>query len=53
MTMGFSVDTLTAWTLSLTRLQPDTSIDVNTLRSVAETAEWLLNRWYRPMLGKR
>jgi len=50
--MGFTVDTLTVWTLNLASVYPEKE-DQDVLRAVAETAEWLLNRWYRPMLGKR
>jgi hypothetical protein len=50
--MGFSADTLSVWTLNLASLYPDHS-DQEALRVVAETAEWLLNRWHRPLLGRR
>jgi hypothetical protein len=50
--MGFTPDSLTAWTLNLTSVYPQKA-DQDALRMVAESAEWLLNRWYRPMLGRR
>ncbi len=50
--IGFSPDSLTAWTLNLASVYPKKE-DQDALRMVAESAEWLLNRWYRPMLGRR
>jgi hypothetical protein len=50
---GFGPDTLVVWTMDLTRLLGS---DVNSdeiTREVAEAAEWLLNRWQRPSLGRR
>jgi hypothetical protein len=50
--MGFSADTLSVWTLNLSAAYPGKS-NTDALRAVAETAEWLLNRWHRPLLGRR
>lgn len=50
--MGFNPDSLTVWTLNLSSVYPKKE-DQDALRMIAESAEWLLNRWYRPMLGRR
>lgn len=52
LSMGFTPDTLTVWTLNLAPMYPDKE-DQEALRTVAEACEWLLNRWHRPILGKR
>lgn len=49
---GFSPDGLEAWTLSISEWVPD-QVSMADLRVLAEGAEWLLNRWYRPLHGKR
>jgi len=49
---GFSVDDLEVWALDLrVLLGPD--ISTPDLRRFAEAAEWLINRWSRPSLGKK
>lgn len=52
---GFSLDALEVWIFDLEnyfgkKCDPDNLRD---LRDLAETAEWLLNRWHRPLVGKR
>lgn len=49
---GFMLDDLRVYTL---RLESFTSSELSTslLRSTAEAAEWLLNRWHKPLLGRR
>lgn len=48
---GFNEDTVVVWTLNLGSLFQ--GVERDDLRAVAETAEWLLNRWHKPLLGKR
>jgi hypothetical protein len=50
--MGFTPDTLSVWTLELSSLCDD-STDAEILRKIAEAAEWFLNRWHRPLAGRR
>ncbi|MEO1268522.1 MAG: hypothetical protein AAFX99_10520 [Myxococcota bacterium] len=50
--MGFTVDTLEVWVLDIERLL-DGEHDKAKLRTLVEAAEWLLNRWHRPLLGRR
>lgn len=49
---GFTPDTLEVWTLDLESAFEDAT-DPEGLRDLAEAAEWLLNRWSRPLFGKR
>lgn len=51
-TLGFTPDNLIVWTLRLDSFS-ETTLDQDALRTVAEAAEWLLNRWHRPVLGRR
>lgn len=48
---GFNEDTVIVWTLNLDSLFQ--GVERNDLRAVAETAEWLPNRWHKPLLGRR
>lgn len=48
----FSPDSLEVWVLDLAAVA-EKGMDVLQLREVAEASEWLLNRWYRPQLGRR
>ena len=48
---GFNEDTVVVWTLNLDSLFQ--GVEREDLRAVAESAEWLLNRWHKPLLGKR
>ncbi len=50
--MGFSPDNLSVWTLGLDAVYSGGE-NTEVLRKVAETAEWLLNRWHKPLLGRR
>lgn len=50
--MGFSTESLEVWTLNLETALGVSNDPVN-LRIMAEAAEWLLNRWHRPTLGRR
>lgn len=50
--MGFSTESLEVWTLNL-ETALGVSNDPASLRTMAEAAEWLLNRWHRPTLGRR
>jgi hypothetical protein len=49
---GFSPDTLEVWTMNLDLLLSELT-SVEKQRTVAEASEWFLNRWHRPMLGRR
>lgn len=49
--MGFNEDNVIAWTMNLSSMFH--AVGRDDLRSVAESAEWLLNRWHKPLLGKR
>jgi hypothetical protein len=49
--MGFNEETVVVWTINLGSLFQGTKRD--DLRAIAESAEWLLNRWHKPLLGKR
>jgi len=49
---GFSPDNLVVWTLNLDKLLAELS-DVEKKRAIAEAAEWFLNRWHRPIFGRR
>ncbi|MHA7630835.1 hypothetical protein [Corallococcus sp. M7] len=49
--MGFNEDTVVVWTINLGSLFQE--IERDDLRAIAESAEWLLNRWHKPLLGKR
>jgi hypothetical protein len=52
--MGFTIESLEVWTLNLEQLlDVDNPSEKDKLRAVAEAAEWLLNRWHRPMLGRK
>ncbi len=44
-------DSLRIWTLDLNAMFPER--DTLELREIAEGAEWLINRWNRPPLGRR
>jgi hypothetical protein len=49
---GIAMENLVAWVMDLGELvDPDTSVD--TLREIAESAEWILHRLYSPILGRR
>lgn len=50
--LGFTQDTIEVWALGLESLNPKHA-SPEQLRTIAEAAEWLLNRWHRPLLGKR
>ncbi len=50
---GFTPESLVVWTLNLESMLEDQGLKTDKVRDVAEAAEWLLNRWYRPALGKR
>jgi len=50
---GFSPANLLVWTFNLDSLAEDLEIDTQEHRTVAEAAEWILNRWNRPYLGVR
>lgn len=49
---GFTPETLEVWVLALRPLDRQSTGD-DQQRTVAEAAEWLLNRWHRPPLGSR
>lgn len=52
--MGFTLESLEVWTLNLEQLlEVSNPSEKDNLRAVAEAAEWLLNRWHRPMLGRK
>jgi hypothetical protein len=52
--MGFTVESLEVWTLNIEQLlEVNNPSEKDNLRAVAEAAEWLLNRWHRPMLGRK
>lgn len=50
--MGFTPDMLSVWTLPLSLIGEDEH-EEERLRAIAEVVEWFLNRWNRPLLGKR
>jgi len=50
--MGYTPAQLVVWTLSLDEIIEEDA-PPEKLRLVAEAAEWLLNRWHRPFLGRR
>lgn len=50
---GFTSANLVVWTLNLETALQDQALSPTKIRDLAEAAEWLLNRWYRPALGKR
>ena len=50
--MGFSPDMLSVWTLPLAQISKGEHPE-DKLRDIAEVVEWFLNRWNRPLLGKR
>jgi hypothetical protein len=49
---GFTPDTLEVWILDLETAFEEAET-ANELRILADAAEWLLNRWSRPLFGKR
>lgn len=49
---GFSASELVVWTVNLTQTLAGVT-DRERQRVVAEAGEWLLNRWHRPLLGRR
>jgi hypothetical protein len=52
---GFSLDNLEVHVLDFSKISDETGLQHSTadLRDVAACAEWLLNRWHRPYLGRR
>jgi hypothetical protein len=53
---GFSPENLIAVTMRFDMLKLEgasASLSEEDMRSIAEAAEWLLNRWHRPVLGVR
>lgn len=53
---GFTAEHLEVWVLDLQTLllkDEGRSASPDQLRNVAEAGEWLLNRWYRPYLGRK
>lgn len=53
---GFTPEHLEVWVLDLQALlleDEGKSASADQLRQVAEAGEWLLNRWYRPYLGRK
>lgn len=50
--MGYSPDTLEVWALNLEGVVLG-GMKADRMRTVAEAVEWLLNRWHRPILGKK
>lgn len=50
---GFVPDQLRVWTLCVDGLIRSLDATPQDPRGVTEAAEWLLNRWYRPYLGRR
>lgn len=50
---GFLPANLRVLTLNLELLATDLKIENSDPRTVAEAAEWILNRWNRPYLGRR
>lgn len=53
---GFTAEHLEVWALDLQTLlleDEGKNASPDQLRQVAEAGEWLLNRWYRPYLGRK
>jgi hypothetical protein len=52
---GFGLDHLEVQVLDFSKMSEETGLQYSTadLRDVAACAEWLLNRWHRPYLGRR
>jgi hypothetical protein len=49
---GFSGDTLVVWTINLEKALGLSSAE-DDAKEVAAGTEWLLNRWFRPIFGRR
>lgn len=49
--MGFNVENL--YVVTLTTADSDDRLDEDQVRSISEAVEWFLNRWHRPLLGKK
>jgi len=52
MKLGFSPDDLYCFTLSIDTAAMD-GLDPNSLPVLLDTADWLLNRWTTPVLGRQ
>jgi hypothetical protein len=50
---GFTLDHLEVWAIDLGALVGNQQLSPSEIRTLAEACEWLLNRWHRPLHGKR
>lgn len=50
---GFSVDNVRVWYTEIESAEGGDSLSADEQRSVAEAAEWFLNRCHRPLLGRK